>query len=262
MSVEVSAGVVVVLGCAWVGVPRQDLRVAERDAGVEGVGDGGVTQRVWADVSRDARDLGDPHNHQVDVSAVDGIPRAGSQDERPLGSLSSAGLEDTKYGDRGWHGGGLVAFPDQAKDSVTAQGVGVVLDAYCGCFGGAQGVDAEKKRERPVMNREGLGDLEETDELDPVKSLGTGLVVLDLRKACVDGRVGCDQAVDVCEPEEAADAVHHRDNRGVHQAGFAELVDVQLDVGTLDPEEWIQSVVLAPVEPAPELVGVKLVRAP
>lgn len=44
--VEVAAGAVVVLGRAGVGVPGQDLRVAKRDTGVEGVGDRGVPQGV------------------------------------------------------------------------------------------------------------------------------------------------------------------------------------------------------------------------
>ena len=51
MSVEVAAGAVVVLGGSWVGVAGEDLRVTERHAGVEGVGDRGVTQRVRADVA-------------------------------------------------------------------------------------------------------------------------------------------------------------------------------------------------------------------
>jgi hypothetical protein len=42
--VEVAAGAVVVLGGSWFGVPGEDLGVAEGDAGVEGVGDGGVPQ--------------------------------------------------------------------------------------------------------------------------------------------------------------------------------------------------------------------------
>ena len=44
MAVEVAAGAVVVLGGARVGVPGEDLRVAQRDAGVESVGDRGVPQ--------------------------------------------------------------------------------------------------------------------------------------------------------------------------------------------------------------------------
>ena len=44
MAVEVAAGAIVVLGGAWVGVPCEDLGVAEWDAGVEGVGDRGVPQ--------------------------------------------------------------------------------------------------------------------------------------------------------------------------------------------------------------------------
>jgi hypothetical protein len=40
-------------------VPGQDLCVAKRDSGVEGVGDHGMQQRVRADVPRDAGDYGD-----------------------------------------------------------------------------------------------------------------------------------------------------------------------------------------------------------
>jgi hypothetical protein len=46
VAVEVAAGAVVVLGGAGVGVPGEDLRIAERDTGVERVGDRGVPQRV------------------------------------------------------------------------------------------------------------------------------------------------------------------------------------------------------------------------
>jgi hypothetical protein len=53
VAVEVAACSVVVLGGAGVGVAGEDLCVAEVDAGVEGVGDGGVRQRVGADVPRD-----------------------------------------------------------------------------------------------------------------------------------------------------------------------------------------------------------------
>lgn len=55
MAVEVAAATVVVLGGAGVSVPGQDLGVAERHAGVQGIGDCGVAQRVRADVSGDAR---------------------------------------------------------------------------------------------------------------------------------------------------------------------------------------------------------------
>lgn len=54
MAVEVAAGSVVVLVGAAVGVAGEDLRVAEWDAGLESVGDGGVPRRVRADVPRDA----------------------------------------------------------------------------------------------------------------------------------------------------------------------------------------------------------------
>jgi hypothetical protein len=71
-----------------------------------------------------------------------------------------------------------------------------------------------------------------------------------LRETGVGGWVGGDQAVDVGEPEEASDGVHHRDNRGVHQPGVVELADVELDVSSLDSYERIESVALTPGEPA------------
>jgi len=46
VAVQVSAGAVVVLGGAWVRLAREDLRIAEWNAGVEGVGDRRVPQRV------------------------------------------------------------------------------------------------------------------------------------------------------------------------------------------------------------------------
>jgi hypothetical protein len=43
VAVEVAAGAVVVLGGSWVGVTREDLGVAEWNAGVECVGDRRMT---------------------------------------------------------------------------------------------------------------------------------------------------------------------------------------------------------------------------
>ena len=54
MAVEVPSGAVVVLGGARVGVPGQDLGIAEGDTGVKDVGDGRVTQRVGTDVAWDS----------------------------------------------------------------------------------------------------------------------------------------------------------------------------------------------------------------
>jgi hypothetical protein len=87
-----------------------------------------------------------------------------------------------------------------------------------------------------VVDGEGLGDLEEPDQLEPVKYLGAGLVAVHLRQPRVDSRVGADEAVDVSEAEVPADGVHHRDDRGVHQATVTELADVQLDLGWLHPK--------------------------
>jgi hypothetical protein len=78
----------------------------------------------------------------------------------------------------------------------------------------------------------------------------------------VDRRVGRDQAVDMGEPEEPADPVHHRIGRGRHQAGLAQRADVELDMGELDTDQWIETVAFAPLKPAAQLVGVELVGVP
>ena len=41
-----------------------------------------------------------------------------------------------------------------------------------------------------VVDGDGLGDLEEPDQLEPVQALGAGLVGMDLGQPGVDGRVG------------------------------------------------------------------------
>ena len=43
-AVQVAAGSVVVLSGARIGMASEDLRVPQRDAGVEGIGDGGVSE--------------------------------------------------------------------------------------------------------------------------------------------------------------------------------------------------------------------------
>jgi hypothetical protein len=48
-----------------------------------------------------------------------------------------------------------------------------------------------------VVHGQGLGGLKEADQLEPVQSLGAGLIGVHLRKAGVDGGVGGDQAIDV-----------------------------------------------------------------
>ena len=82
-----------------------------------------------------------------------------------------------------------------------------------------------------MVDGDGLGDLEEPDQLEPVETLGPGLVAMNLRQPRVNGGVGGDQAVDVGEPEEPPDSVHHPVGRGRHEPGLAEPADVQLDVG-------------------------------
>jgi hypothetical protein len=108
-----------------------------------------------------------------------------------------------------------------------------------------------------VVDAEGLGDLEEPDQLEPVQALGAGLVAEDLRQPRIDGRVARDQAVDVGEAEVAADGVPRGKHRGVHQPALGQMPDVELDVGPLNPEQRVHGVGLAPGEPLPQLVGVQ-----
>jgi hypothetical protein len=58
------------------------------------------------------------------------------------------------------------------QDPVLPQGVGVFLDPDRGSLTGAQSVDAQEVGERAVVRGDGLGDLEERDQLKPVQSLG------------------------------------------------------------------------------------------
>jgi hypothetical protein len=74
------------------------------------------------------------------------------------------------------------------------------------------------------------------------------------------GRRG--SAIDVGEPEEASDAVHHRVDRGVHQPARSQMADEQFDMCALYPNEWVERVRLAPLEPAAKLVGVSLWVSP
>lgn len=67
MTVEVPASTVVVLGGARIGMPGQNLGIAQRHPGVQGVGDRGVPKGVWADVSGDPSDFRDPNHHAVAV---------------------------------------------------------------------------------------------------------------------------------------------------------------------------------------------------
>jgi hypothetical protein len=119
-----------VLGRSWVGVAGQDLGVSERDACVEGVGDGGVPQGVRADVPWNAGDRGDPGDHPVRVATVDGLLRNGSQDEGSGGALAAAGFQDAEDGHGDRHGGGLVALPDQVQHLMASESLGVILDPH------------------------------------------------------------------------------------------------------------------------------------
>jgi hypothetical protein len=134
MSVQVASGPVVVLGGAWVGVAGEDLGVAERDAGIECVGDRGVTQRVWADVPRDASDLRDPGNHAVGVAAVDRPTRDRAQDQQSGCALVAAGFQTRNTDTVSGIVAGLLPFAQQVQHPMVAEALCVVLDPHRGSF--------------------------------------------------------------------------------------------------------------------------------
>jgi hypothetical protein len=140
-------------------------------------------------MARDAGLLGDADDHSIGVAAIDRLALERAEHEPTGGALSAAGLQDPEH----WHGQrhrrGLVALPDQVQDAVAAECFAVVLDAHGRCFGGPECVDAQQVGERSVVDADGLGGLEESDQFEPIKALGAGLVAMDLRKACVDGWV-------------------------------------------------------------------------
>ena len=152
---------------------------------------------MGADVSRDPGSLGDAGDHAVGIASVDRLAGDRSQDERTIGAFSPAYLQDTQDRDGERHGGWFVALTDQVQDSVSAQGLGVVLDPHGCCLGGPQGVDAEEVGQSAVVDADRLGDLEEPDQLETIQALGAGLVSVDLGEPGVDGGVGDDQTVDV-----------------------------------------------------------------
>ncbi len=55
---------------------------------------------------------------------------------------------------------------------------------------GPQRVDAQQECEGAVVHADGLGDLEETDQLQPVQALGARLVSVDLRQPRIHRGVG------------------------------------------------------------------------
>jgi hypothetical protein len=109
------------------------------------------------------------------------LPVSGLKDQGSGGACAATRLQHPQDAHSQGHGGGLVALADQVQDAVAAQRLGVVLDPDRRGLGGAQGVDAEQERERTVVDGEGLGDLEKTDQLKPVQALGARLVEVDLR---------------------------------------------------------------------------------
>lgn len=139
MTVEVAARPVVMLSGAWVGMAGQDLRIAQRDACVQGIRDRRVTQRMWADVSWDLCDLRDPDNHPVGIPSVDRFARVRTENQRPGRSFAAACLEHSKHGDGDGHSRRLVAFADQMEHPMSAKSFAVVLDSHGRSFRCAKG---------------------------------------------------------------------------------------------------------------------------
>lgn len=63
---------------------------------------------------------------------------------------------------------------------MSAQRLGVVLDPDRCRLLGSQGVDAEQIGEGAVMDGDRLGDLKESNELEPVEPLGTRFIAMHL----------------------------------------------------------------------------------
>ena len=121
-------------------------------------------------MTRDPCSLRDSCDHPVGVAAVDRLARGGPQDQRTGGPLAAAGLEDAEDWDGHRHGRGLVGLAHQVQHPVAPQGLRVVLDSDCGRLGGPQRVDAQQVGQGAVVDGDGLGDLQEADQLEPVQA--------------------------------------------------------------------------------------------
>lgn len=165
----------------------EDLGVAEWEACVESVRDRGVPQRVRAGVPGYAGGLRDAGDHAVGVPSVDRLAGDWSKHEPAAGPLTWARLKNTKDQEGERHGGRLVALADQVQDPVAAQGVGVVLDPHRRSLQ-PRGALMQQVSQGAVVDSDGLGDLEEPDQLEAVKPLGEGLVAVDLRQPRIHRR--------------------------------------------------------------------------
>ncbi len=132
-------------------------------------------------MARDASGLRDAADHAVDVAAVDRLLTLRAERERAGGPFAAAGLQRPEHRDGDRHRGGFAALPDQMQHPVTSEGLGVVLDPDRRGLGCPQGVNAEQVRQGAMVDGHCLGDLEQPDELEPVQSLGAGLVGMDTR---------------------------------------------------------------------------------
>lgn len=123
------------------------------------------------------------------------------------------------------HGGRLVALADQPQDAVAAKRVGVVLDPYRCCIRGSKGVDAEQVGKGPGWTVRAFRRLGEANQLEAIKTLGAGLVVVNLR-----------------QPTQMAGSAVMRPSmwakRKKPRTECMAVSNVELDVRALDIEEW------------------------
>jgi len=92
--VEGGAGALVAHGCPGVGVAGGFLDFAQWDAGVEGGGDEGVPQSVWADRLGDAGAFGDTAHDAARAVPVEAVP-VGAAEDRPVEPFADGQIEAT-----------------------------------------------------------------------------------------------------------------------------------------------------------------------
>ena len=106
------------LGGSRVGVAGEDLRVAKRHPGIQGVGDAcrsecGLMCRGMPAALAILVTIRYASRRSIGWSEM-------GRSQPPAGPLTAAGLEDAWHRDCHWHRRGLVALADQAEDAVPA----------------------------------------------------------------------------------------------------------------------------------------------
>ena len=178
------------------------------------------------------------------------------------GPFATAGLQHPQNGHGQRHGGGLIALarPSAALD---ARAVGRCSPRSARLRPPTPvGVDPEQAAQGSVVDADGLGDLEEPDRLQPIQTLGAGLVAVDLRQSGRtrrDRRGSCRRCwrtgsipglrASSCSPRSPSG----RPRRAGECRARRELAGSRREG---------RAIGLTPPEPAPELRGVQRVGGP